>query len=69
MACEKRQRTGTCSHHQCPAPTLTEYGYECVDTFAGYCEVGLNCIPQCKYSFTDAEVDNVNATIKAAQNQ
>jgi hypothetical protein len=62
MACEPRQRTGTCNHSQCPYPDETTHGYNCVDIEPKTrhypkeapdpaCEVGENCLPRCSYSW------------------
>lgn len=49
MACEKREREGSCNHSQCPFPDKS--GYECVEIVGGYCEVGLGCVKECPYSY------------------
>jgi len=63
MACVKRERTGHCGHPQCSYPN--ESGYECVDIAfgistgenlenRGFCEVGLNCVERCGFSYSEA---------------
>lgn len=55
MACQRRENTGSCSHHQCEFSKETEHGYECVDIISGYgvdfCEVGDSCLSKCPYSY------------------
>lgn len=51
MACDKRQRTGHCGHHQCEFKYETDHGYECVEIVGGFCEAGDNCLKQCPYSY------------------
>ena len=51
MACEKRRRTGSCSHHQCEFKDQTEDGYQCVSVIGGFCEMGEDCIKECSHSF------------------
>lgn len=55
MACYKRERTGDCSHYQCPFSSETKHGYECVDVLhyegIDFCEEGQDCIEKCPYSF------------------
>ncbi len=53
MSCIRKDRTGSCDHFQCPYSQIS--GYECVDVAGIYCEVGLNCVKQCAYSFTEDE--------------
>jgi len=62
MACIRRERTGTCHHHQCKYSSSTSYGYQCVDIARGFCEVGLDCIPECEYSWKkDQEAEAIAA--------
>lgn len=53
MACERRQRTGSCGHFQCPH--AAESGWECVDVAwtrdRGFCEVGLYCVEACALTY------------------
>lgn len=53
MACVKKENTGHCSHFQCPFSEQMDL--ECVDVMflddAGFCEIGLNCIAECPYSY------------------
>lgn len=51
MACERRKRTGRCSHYQCPYSDETDHGYECVEIMGDFCEAGENCIAECNYSY------------------
>jgi len=51
MACIKRQRTGHCSHSQCPFPHETKHGYECIEIIFSYCEAGGDCLEKCDYSW------------------
>lgn len=55
MSCEKKNRTGSCSHFQCPFPALTHHGYECVGIFEGFCEVGAGCLKQCTFSYEEGD--------------
>ncbi|MFA5376403.1 MAG: hypothetical protein WC455_11720 [Dehalococcoidia bacterium] len=55
MACAKRERTGSCGHYQCPFPAVS--GYECVDIFCGYCEVGEGCVDKCEWSCEAVDSD------------
>ena len=50
MACEKRERTGSCSHYQCPYADDTPHGYECVEIFPGEgCEASCQeCPDRCE---------------------
>lgn len=57
MSCIKKQNGGSCNHHQCQFSD--ESGYECVDLFAGKCEVGLNCVKDCDFSFSEQEKEEV----------
>lgn len=57
MACVTRENTGSCHHYQCQFSD--ESGFECVDIWAGKCEVGLNCVSECPLSFTKEEKDEV----------
>lgn len=59
MACERRKRTGSCGHPQCPFPNHS--GYECVDIAGKYCEVGENCNDQCEYSWPSEKLEEANA--------
>jgi len=54
MACTKKENTGNCNHPQCPY--ADETGMECIDIWAGYCESGYNCVPGCRWSFTDPNI-------------
>lgn len=56
MACIKRQRLGYCEHFQCPYPTETEHGYECLDLVGTFCEVGKDCLPKCPHSWSSQDV-------------
>jgi hypothetical protein len=54
MACIRLQRTGSCSHYQCPFSDETLHGYECVDLLRSkdgrlVCEVGCECLEKCPY--------------------
>jgi len=55
MACQKRERTGSCGHHQCDYSEHTEHGYECVDILyhdnVPFCEVGQGCYSKCPFAF------------------
>lgn len=66
MACHKRQTTGSCSHDQCPFPTETEHGYECVEIQDGYCEVGLDCLSTCQFSWPEEKKHIVRETFERA---
>jgi hypothetical protein len=57
MACEKRIRSGSCSHFQCPYPE--ESGINCVEIFGDCCEVGLDCFGDCEYSYTEGETERI----------
>ena len=59
MACAKREKTGSCSHHQCEFAAFTYHGYECVEVVDNYCEAGKGCWPVCPYSWKvdDEETD------------
>jgi len=65
MACEKRQRTGSCMHFQCPFSELTTHGYECVEVVDGYCEVGDGCYPGCNFSWDEDDDEKTEAACKA----
>lgn len=50
MACETRERTGRCSHTQCPYPSYTSHHYECIEVFTDGCEASENrCPDECFY--------------------
>ena len=57
MACIKKEKTGHCSHAQCPFPVQS--GFECIEIVAGKCEVGMNCVKECQYSFTEEDQDKI----------
>lgn len=65
MACDKRQATGSCPHHQCEYSYDTDHGYECVDIFGGFCECGLDCVKECPYSYTKKDEPEVNAVVES----
>lgn len=65
MACQRRQETGTCSHHQCEFSYDTGHGYECVMVIDGFCEVGEDCLLVCPYSFRMPEqIDKATKAFK-----
>jgi hypothetical protein len=68
MACIRREKTGSCNHHQCGFSIITSHGYECVDIVydgnRGYCEVGEDCISNCPFSW---KTDDVEACKSAKQ--
>lgn len=49
MSCEKRIRTGFCTHDQCPYPNVS--GCNCVSIVNGYCDDGDDCHAECPYSW------------------
>lgn len=57
MACTNREISGSCAHHQCQFKD--ESGHECVDLWAGKCEIGLNCVGECPLSFSEEEKEEV----------
>ena len=63
MACFEREKTGNCLHFQCPHSEETLFGYECVEVFGQFCEVGLDCLEKCPYSWKTAQGDEVNDAI------
>ncbi len=64
MACQTREKTGTCSHHQCQFSDQTREGYECVDVIDNFCEIGLNCVKECPYSYEQDEETKVTQIFK-----
>lgn len=72
MACQRKERTGSCEHHQCPFSTETTHGYECIDLFAEeindkqvtFCEVGDNCLEKCPYSWKKGDGSDVDKAAK-----
>lgn len=63
MSCEKRMRTGSCGHQQCPHPNAS--GYQCVTIVAGYCEVGQGCVEKCDFSWKDDDKETTYKAIEA----
>ena len=59
MACERKKRTGSCNHFQCPYPE-SNGGMECVEVIENYCEIGENCNDQCEYSWKSSEKEKVD---------
>jgi hypothetical protein len=59
--CEHRKAFGSCRHTQCPYPEQSDY--QCVGVYAGYCEVGLECVPDCPWSFSKSRKKVVNALL------
>lgn len=60
MSCNHREKNGVCSHYQCPYSKDT--GYDCVDVFGDFCEVGDGCLEACSYSWPqDRKKDAVAA--------
>ena len=56
MACARRQKTGSCSHYQCPYLDETGHGYDCVELILEkYCEVGEGCLSKCEHSWPIGE--------------
>lgn len=53
MACVQKEKTGHCSHFHCPFSETMDL--DCVDVKfldgVGFCEIGLNCILDCPYSY------------------
>ena len=64
MACWEKERTGSCDHFQCPYPSETEHGFECIELIECYCEIGLDCLEKCPYSYTKEDEAKVDAAIK-----
>lgn len=64
MACSKRERTGFCTHSQCPFPEQS--GYECIEIIDNFCEIGEGCVVECEHSYTQAESEKAIAAFKAA---
>lgn len=58
MACYLKENTGNCNHTQCPFPDISSF--ECVEVVGGFCEVGLNCVKQCQFSFTQNKERHAN---------
>lgn len=63
MACERRERTGSCGHYQCPFEA--ESGYQCVDVIAGFCEIGEGCVQRCPYAWKDGDIKTTRKALKA----
>lgn len=57
--CIARDNGESCSHTECPFPDFS--GYECVDIWAGKCESGRGCSPDCQWSFTEQEAPAIEA--------
>lgn len=57
MACVTKEKTGWCSHFQCPYPAENPEGVECIDVdyFEGFsfCEIGQGCLEKCPYSWQE----------------
>ena len=49
MACDRKEATGYCDHHQCAFKDITMR--ECVDVIENFCECGDGCVKECPYSF------------------
>jgi hypothetical protein len=65
MSCARRERTGTCSHYQCPFRQATSHGYACVDVVDHYCEVGEGCLADCPYSWRLGDTETRSAAFEA----
>lgn len=52
-------------HDTCPFPYQS--GFECVEFASNgirtFCEVGLNCMEECEYSFIEGSVDEIAAKV------
>lgn len=66
MACVKKEQTGSCSHTCCPFSEKMEL--ECVDLYyldgISFCEIGLNCIPECPFSYWPELEQQAQAAVK-----
>jgi hypothetical protein len=69
LACQTRERTGRCTHAQCPHSTETAHGYECIDIVNGFCEVGDGCLPKCQYSWQPTDQERAQAARKAFEEE
>lgn len=65
MACQTRERTGSCNHSQCLFSNETDHGYECVDIRSGFCEVGEGCLEKCSYSWKPTDKKASAAALEA----
>lgn len=65
MACEKRTKTGSCGHFQCPYANETEHGYDCVDVREGFCELGEDCLAKCPHSWRGSDTATQEKAIAA----
>jgi hypothetical protein len=68
MACQVREKTGNCGHHQCEFSQETSHGYECVDILywnkIPFCEIGKNCHQKCKFSWIKGSNSEVEIAMK-----
>lgn len=64
MACSKRERTGWCTHEQCPHPEQS--GVECVEWRGGFCELGAGCVAICAGSYSKDREPDALAAFRAA---
>ena len=50
---------GLHNHHQCEFSDQTTHGFKCVGIYAGYCEVGKDCLKECGHSYRAADARKV----------